>query len=135
MLYMERVTRKAEIDAYTMIIALIYVYRLKKRLSENIVVGEYGFCHKIFTACVLVACKIRSNNEEDVVGTGKKNRKCMPMNTRSMSYVVNNVFTPQEICAMERSLLYHLDYDVLVKDEEVQAFIHEHKRDLFYGFY
>ncbi|KAL1924794.1 uncharacterized protein VTP21DRAFT_4448 [Calcarisporiella thermophila] len=138
MFYMHRINSRGGISPLIMILAMIYVFRIKKRLLPN-GVGGYGFCHKIFTACILIACKFLHGGHgagewgeewQDLRRLDHGKTSHLPLTSRAMSKLGGYVFSCSEINLMERVLLQLLNFDVLVRPDEIVTFLQEHRKDL-----
>ncbi|KAL1918339.1 uncharacterized protein VTP21DRAFT_2999 [Calcarisporiella thermophila] len=127
MLYMHRVTTRGRVDVCLMLAALIYVDRLKRKLPQN-TVGDYGFCHKIFTASILIASKVLYSIDPPL---DPLDPRPLLTNNKVMVSVIDHVFTVKEMQLMERTLLQSLDYDVWIGAGDIERFLEEHRGDLF----
>ncbi|KAL1916075.1 uncharacterized protein VTP21DRAFT_6079 [Calcarisporiella thermophila] len=125
--YVTLITRRAQVNRTLALVTLIYVERLKKKMPSNSV-GDYGFCHRVFTASLLVAYKVLYG--EDSYHTPTTHEGPLRLSSGSLSALTNNLFSPREISLMERTFLQLIDFNVWVTELDIREFVRINREDL-----
>ncbi|ORX77610.1 hypothetical protein K493DRAFT_363256 [Basidiobolus meristosporus CBS 931.73] len=99
----------AKLSVEILLATLVYFERFKKALPSGSV-GEYGACHRIFLAGILIASKFLDDK---------------PLTTAKLVQVVGNRWSSKEINRMERAFLNFLQFDLWVDSEEIHAFLQD----------
>ncbi|CCO26486.1 g1/s-specific cyclin pcl1 (cyclin hcs26) [Rhizoctonia solani AG-1 IB] len=117
--------RSTFITLPTIICALLYLDRLELSLSSRPVYNHNPTSpHCILLSVLIVASKHQNDSSLtnaawcDAVAWSIK--RCKLGNSRSAYMLIENVFSLNNIMAMERQCLDHLDFDLVVSEEEVE---------------
>ncbi|KAG9103147.1 hypothetical protein FRC06_000095 [Ceratobasidium sp. 370] len=117
--------RSTFITLPTIICALLYLDRLELSLSRRPIYNHNPTSpHCILLSVLIVASKHQNDSSLtnaawcDAVAWSIK--RCKLGKPRSVEMLINNVFSLTNIMAMERQCLDHLEFDLVVSEEEVE---------------
>lgn len=119
--FINKVCRKCKLDLRTMLFALIYAKRFGEALERqgNCARGEYGTCHRIFLAAILLAVKAQVSNG------------CLNgIDNNKLADCTDGIWGSKDIEMMERALASTIGFDFIVDEETVKGFVEEHRSEL-----
>lgn len=103
MTFINRLVRQTNVYTGTLMATLVYLDRLKLKLPRN-AQGLPCTRHRIFLSCLVLASKFHNDS--------------LPKNIHWAEYT-NGLFSVKDINLMERQLLYLLNWDVKVSNDEM----------------
>lgn len=115
--FVRDVCQRNHVAPCVLVVALIYLDRLKRNLSNmpGRAKGKFDTPYKIFLAAILVASKYTEDNN---------------LRNSTICAVSGNLFTVKEINEMERSFLGLIKYELWVNMEEVRQFVEKYGSEL-----
>ncbi|KAK9760673.1 hypothetical protein K7432_015072 [Basidiobolus ranarum] len=105
--FIQDTTTVARISPEILVASLVYIERFKESLPVGSK-GEYGACHRIFLAGILIASKFLDDK---------------PLTTAKLVQVMGNRWSSKEINRMERAFLNFLQFRLWVDSEEIYTYI------------
>jgi len=117
--FINKVCKKCRVDLRTMLYAIIYAKRFGEALERqgSSARGEYGTCHRIFLASLLLAKK--AQDDDAVYFDNKQLAEC-----------TDGIWSIKDIEMMERALASTIGLDFIVDEETIKRFVEEHKSEL-----
>lgn len=108
--FIRKITEQTRLQVATVIVALVYVNRLKLILPQGYVT-EYGTSHRIFLSSVLVASKFLDDD---------------PLTTKKLVDVTGGeIWTSKDLTRMEMAFLKFLKWDLRVEWPEIRKLLKE----------
>jgi len=117
--FINKVCKKCRVDLRTMLYAIIYAKRFGEALEcqGSSARGEYGTCHRIFLASLLLAKK--AQDDDAVYFDNKQLAEC-----------TDGIWSVKDIEMMEKALASTIGYDFIVDEETIKRFVEEHRSEL-----
>lgn len=116
--FVQKITHAANINARTLLVALLYLQRAKINLPRH-AVGSDDTNHRMFIAAILTASKFLQDTTW--LDTALTNRRVYE--------ICGGLFSLQEINTCERAFLHLLKYNCWVDDEQLNQFVELHRCD------
>jgi len=116
--FISKVCKKCRVDLRTMLFAVIYAKRFGEALERkgSSARGEYGTCHRIFLASLLLAKKC----QDDTVY----------FDNNQLADCTDGIWSVKDIELMERALASTIGFDFIVDEETIKCFVEEHRSEL-----
>lgn len=118
MTFINKLVRYTNVYTGTLMATLVYLEKLKQKLPKN-AQGLPCTRHRIFLSCLILASKFHND--------------CSPKNIHWANYT-DGLFTSKDVNLMERQLLYLLNWNLRISNEEmieqVGSFLAPIKEDL-----
>jgi len=117
--FIGKVCKKCRIELRTMLYALIYAKRFGEALERqgSSARGEYGTCHRIFLASLLLAKKAQGDDS-------------VYFDNNQLADCTDGIWSVKDIELMERALASTIGFDFIVDEEAVRSFVEEHRSEL-----
>ncbi|KAJ2960918.1 hypothetical protein NQZ79_g3791 [Umbelopsis isabellina] len=109
--FVQLITEKCSVTPLVIIIALIYVKRFRATLPPGYKT-EANTAHRIFVSSILVASKFIDDD---------------PITIAQIVHASGDVWTMKETARMELAFMKFLRWEMYVPEEEVIAFLNEHR--------
>lgn len=103
MTFISRLVRYTNVYSGTLMTTLVYLNKLKQKLPKN-ALGMPCTRHRIFLSCLILASKFHNDSS--------------PKNVHWASYT-DGLFTLKDVNLMERQLLYLLNWDIKVSNDDM----------------
>jgi len=116
--FINKVCKKCRVNLRTMLFAVIYAKRFGEALESkgSSARGEYGTCHRIFLASLLLAKK----GQDDAVY----------FDNNQLADCTDGIWSVKDIELMERALASTIGFDFIVDEETIKCFVEEHRSEL-----
>ncbi|KAI8081107.1 cyclin domain-containing protein [Thamnidium elegans] len=116
--FVQKITHLAQINARTLLVALIYLQRAKSNLPKRAVGGD-DTNHRMFLGALLLASKFL----KDTTWT------TTTLSNRRIYEICGGLFSPQDICQLELAFLKLIQYNCWVDDQTLNNFVELHRAD------
>lgn len=116
--FVQKMTHLAQINARTLLIALIYLQRAKSNLPKR-AVGSDDTNHRMFLGSLLVASKFLKDSSWTT----------STLTNRRVYEICGGLFSLQDVCQLERAFLNLISYDCFVDEDILNAFVEAHRSD------
>jgi hypothetical protein len=116
--FVQKITHAANINARTLLVALIYLQRAKSNLPKR-AVGNDDTNHRMLLGSLLLASKFL----KDTTWTSST------LTNRRVYEICGGLFSLQDINQFERGFLRLIDYNCWVDDEQLNQFVELHRTD------
>ncbi|GAA5797010.1 cyclin domain-containing protein [Helicostylum pulchrum] len=116
--FVQKITHLAQINARTLLVALIYLQRAKSNLPKRAVGGD-DTNHRMFLGALLLASKFL----KDTTWTTST------LSNRRIYEICGGLFSPQDICQLELAFLKLIQYNCWVDDQTLNNFVELHRAD------
>ena len=117
--FVQKMTHLAQINARTLLVALIYLQRAKSNLPKR-AVGSDDTNHRMFLGSLLVASKFLQDSSWSIA---------TPLTNRRVYEICGGLFSLQDVCQLERAFLNLICYDCFVDEEILNQFVVSHRSD------
>ncbi|KAI7889365.1 cyclin domain-containing protein [Mucor mucedo] len=118
--FVQKITHLAQINARTLLVALIYLQRAKSNLPKRAAGGD-DTNHRMFLGALLLASKFLKNSAWTTTTNTLSNRRIYE--------ICGGLFSLEDVCQLERAFLKLIQYNCWVDDQTLNNFVQLHRAD------